>query len=410
MSLRSELIRNERGADVNWFKGGKDLFMRQPWARSENYVQERFDISPNTTSLAYGTTIEFDVDKRMDLLGRMELYVTRGALSGATMFNDFECYASIDKVAILYNNKSVFEVRGDELMKRFQEKHPRTRAVLAKQGNGYLTGAELNASAAASTSPLAVIWTDLDMPWKDFHRRLPMVGLPNPIKVQVTFRALADFVTTTGTPACTMTDCKLRCWGEHLLEAKRSAVFSQTRGASGVVFKVSNTENHYKEQIAASTTEARINLRNFKNATYQMNCTLRTLGQVDTASTRDLYKNLVLPTGYVWLEDQNARITDKIILDSATLRAYDVYQYNHRQHPDAVLGLPVIRFAFCDPKFVDASDTGCYGSKNFNKTGNPQLVIQWATNSGSSIIYADIEARIHNLIIVKQGDLRRFLL
>jgi hypothetical protein len=409
MSLRSELLRNERGADVNWFKGGKDLFVRQPWHRAENYVQERFDISPNATAtLAYGGTVEFDIDKRMDQLGKVELAVTRGALSGATMFNDFECYAMIDTVNFVYNNKVVHSVKGDELYKRFLEKPQKTRMVLAKQGNGYLTGAELNASAAASTSPYAVVWVDLDAPFKDFHRRLPMVGLPNPVKVQVIFRQLSDFVITTGTPACTISSVLLRCYGDHLLETKRAAVFQQTRAANGIVFKVSHTENHYKEIIASGTTEARINLRNFKNATYIMNVVLRLQSQVDTASTRDLYKNWVLPTGYVWLEDQNARITDKFIVDSGTMRGYDLYQYNHRCHPEATIGLPIIRFAFCDPKYVDASETGCYGSKNFNKTGNPQLVIDWTGSSAA--LYCDVEARIHNLIIIKQGDLRKFLL
>lgn len=210
---RSNLALQGRGPDVNWFRDAKNTFAPKlgGWENTINHVPETFDFSivSNSQSLAYGQTIQFDIDKRMDFWGKTELIVTRTAdTSGSTAtiipaFNDFEAHSSIDVVRFKYNNRVFHECYGEELLKDLlQENRREIRNAHARLARGKLTEFERRALATQRTS-----WVlDLQVPWDYVNKQLPMWCLPNKITVEVTFKPLnmCCRVLGTGTPIFTL--------------------------------------------------------------------------------------------------------------------------------------------------------------------------------------------------------------
>jgi hypothetical protein len=125
---RENLSLQERGPDVNFF-GAADLYGRRKWVQSKNTIREQFDLSPQGSVGDYGSMTTIELDKRGDLLGKIELRVTRGAAtlaaSSSAAFNDWEATSSIDVIRFFYSNKLVHEIYGDELHLRQITQDPR---------------------------------------------------------------------------------------------------------------------------------------------------------------------------------------------------------------------------------------------------------------------------------------------
>ncbi len=107
---RANLSINGRSTDAQWFGGGEHIFDYQDWMKTENHIPEVFDIDTTTVSPTYGSELSFELDKRGDLLGEIQLLITRSLVteaggSVASYFLDHEGYSSIDVIRFWYENK-----------------------------------------------------------------------------------------------------------------------------------------------------------------------------------------------------------------------------------------------------------------------------------------------------------------
>lgn len=188
---RSNLQYNGRGASQNWFQNGQYLFQsQQEWHTSEDYVSEYFDLPTINTSLAYGDVIRFETDARADILGKQELILRRGALSGGTdpYFNDFEAFSSIEKVEWWYNNKLFHKVTGEELMiDTLNMKHPEERQAIA-----YLQAGDRSISERQQLAASSYTWVcDLQVPWDHYQKQIHKHALANKMLIEVTMNPLS---------------------------------------------------------------------------------------------------------------------------------------------------------------------------------------------------------------------------
>lgn len=423
---RSNLNVNERGVDVNWFRGGKDIHEYEQWHRTYNFIPERFDITTYTTAIAYGSTFSFEVDKRGDHWGKTELVLTRPAVTVATnpRFNDWEGYSSIDIVRFWYSNKNFLEIRGEQLYREvMKEKHDKTRSAMAQMQYGFLSDADRRTQANTQTTWVA----DLMVPWEHLNKRIPMIALPNKIKVDVTLKPLTNCCyVQSGTPTCVPTSATLRVYMNHLTQAKRDHLFNHVNSGNGVAVKITTPEFHLRESVSAvansTYSKQRIKIRNIKNAVYKMDVVLRNQTDVDNTAgnTLNLWNFNPINTGTnphlsrFWFEDNGNQITNKIeVQDSTTgtsAAAYGVVLDQIRMHPDGVLGLQVPSICFPEPEFVEHSRDGCFGSRNFSKYNNPEFVFEFDLGNNNTPQYLDLWADVHNLLIYQRGDLRRYLI
>jgi hypothetical protein len=131
-----------------------------------NHVEEDFYISPSSSSAtyAYGNTIRFEIDKRVDMLGKIEFQYTRAAVTGVTnpAFADFEAFRSIDNIKFKFANKVFWTLYGADLFKEAHQREKRLqRDSIAVQSLGNLSLTQRRVTAAAITTPCA----DLQVPW-----------------------------------------------------------------------------------------------------------------------------------------------------------------------------------------------------------------------------------------------------
>ena len=98
---RSNLNVNGRGQDANWFRNPYNPFAYQPFVGAVNHIDEIFEISPVSVGYQFGGEVDFELDKRGDLLGRIELVINRSAVTASTgtpYINEWEVYSMIDKI------------------------------------------------------------------------------------------------------------------------------------------------------------------------------------------------------------------------------------------------------------------------------------------------------------------------
>lgn len=413
---RSNLVVNERGPDVNWFAGGQSLFKHRQWYRSKNHVEEKFDLTPEQSTLAYANTHVFEVDKRGDVLFDCELIKTRGALTqtGGTYkrFSDYEAYRDIKEIRVIYNNKIAHRDTGDRLLRyAMEELSQEDRDAAAALALGEKTVAERNTlSASAATTVVK-----LRFPWRKFFKGLAMIALPNKVRIEVEFDSLANICEYDGTsPTCSITALKLRCHFVHLKQEDRTALYQQVNMGKGIIFKGSSVEFHNRETVGSGAEEGaaytqRLRLRNIRNAVYELTGIIRLKSSVDTATTRNLSLQ-EFPSRWR-LEDNGTAVTDTIEFDDSTAgHNFGEYHDNQIAHPNHKKGLKYLKMFFCPKQYVEKSEDDCYGSRNMSKYNNPEIVIEWDSYPDAAERYLDLEAQIHNLWIQQKGDFRRYLL
>jgi hypothetical protein len=406
---RSNLRVNGRGADVNWFKGGENIFSYRQWFRTMNSVNERFDLSTTSSSTpTYGEKVTFEADKRGDQLGKMELIFSRAALVGGATpsFNDWEGYSTIDRVEYIYNNKLVYRSYGDQMHKELvQKKSQEERDAMGEAQFGGKTLAE-----RITNGTISYIWyCDLMVPWDHIRKQIPMIALPNKLTVDVYFKKLSECARGSPT-SCTINSVKLRAHYIHIPQVMRSNLFNQVNSTvNGVAIKIATEEHQLKDPIASGFSgEHRIRLRNIKNAVFVTDLLLRPQAAVDSSATLDLWDFRLCDR--FWFEDNGTRITVKTEMnDTATAPKYGLYSDNIRMHPLGEVGQNIHSFAFCEKELVEKSEDDCWGSRNFSRYNNPEIVLEF--DSATSVAqYVDIWADIHNLLIFQKGDFRRYLL
>jgi len=422
-----------------------------------NYIPESFDVSTisSLSTSPYGASpLVFELDKRGDLLGKIELIITRSkitAASGTSTINDFEGYSSIDNVRFYYSNKMFHEVYGERLIKRlFKEKSPQIRENAAKLQFGFLSdvergcpnGAIAGAGGTAncvlpaafnlgnnnSTNALTTItWTaDLMVPWENINKRIPMVVMPNKIRVEVQLKPLSKFCrSSSGSDTFTtaaLSQAALRCYYTHHPQEQRTDLYNHVNTERGVVLKTATDEYHMRESVAGAASGAytfRLKTKNLKNATIAIEPVLRMQQNVDNSAAQflDLW-NWQIPARF-WMEDSGSQIVVKQETNDGNTAGlpidYNQRIVNGRCWPNGIQGLNLPILPFVEPQFVEPSENDCFGSRNMSKYNNPEFIIQWdagtpATVNSDRSMYLDLWARIHNALIYHRGDIRKFLL
>jgi len=412
---RSNLVVNERGPDVNWFSGGQDIYANRQWYRTKNSIEEQFDLDVVGTGYAFGTTHVFEADKRGDKLLELELICKRGALSvtggsGNTYsrFQDWEGYRNIKEIRVLYSNKIYCRLYGEKMLREMLEESPAPlRNTLAAEALGQKTNAERNALAAASNITTIV---KLRVPWRKISKGLAMIALPNKLRIEVDIAPLTEICQYDGTgysPACTLTNLKLRCHYVHLKQEDRTALFQQVM-SKGIMTKISTGEYHWKENIDANLTSFPFRLRNIRNASYRIVGHIIPKSAVDSPASRD-FSNNVLPAR-IYMTDNGTAVTDTVECNDATA-TFNYNLLNKRlAHPNHKTGMNTFELFFCPKQFVEKSEDDCYGSRNISKYNNPQLVMEWDAGSPSVDSYLYLTSDIHNIGIQQKGDLRVYLM
>lgn len=434
-SNASNLITQERGADVHWYGGGVNRFeKKQGWATTENYIEEDFDFPTVSTSPVYGTTIKFELDKRgHKWVDEPILMYNRSACAAADIAVgiascDYEGYSAIQEVRYKYGNDDVIRISGEEMYRMRLEKDEKERAALKELVLGGLTLLERQHLATEAKQVIVPI----PVPWAKANKQIAANGLPNKVYVEVEFRQYQKcFRLVSGSfsgTAPTLSNIRLRQKFVHLKVATANALYASTKLATPISHKVTTVERQQNENVLAGVAQKRIALRNLKNNTYLLRILLRRTSELadNAVTTRELH-NYYLPFR-VWLEDSGQPITNYL------------YPWKQGQmvnmrkaHPDADLLHPFTEIHFADFKWIEASEDGCFGGRTLGKYNNPEIIIDFARGettmeswdtfphfpnrmginaAGTGALYdfdIEIESLIHNIILENNGDLRRYL-
>lgn len=386
----------------------------EPWFRGHNHVEEVFDITSNNTSFAYGPQpIVFEIDKRGDQMGKVQLQYQRSAVTTTdathfACFPDFEGYACLEKVRWIYGNKDFHEAQGEELYRKMTESTIASKRISeGKLQNGNLTELQRRVIAQSASN----VCLDLQVPWDDMHKKIPSMALPNKIRVEVTMKPLSRCLKTNiTTPACTITTMKLRCHFTHLTAGHQVEKYREINSGEGVAIKTLTSEYHWRETVANDTTLQRIKIRNIKNCVSQLSFTIRKQSEIDTASTYDPW-NFIRPARW-YLTDNGQRITDIMEMndstDGSSPAEYRLWSQEQEMHPTGINGLYIGKMAFCPHELVERNSDHAYGGRTFSGYNNLELVFQFDSAPGA-VCYMDIWGDIHNLLVYQKGDIRKFL-
>jgi len=438
---RSNLGVNGRGPDVNFFPLNYDVqnypYKYREWGRTENHIPEHYDIlaqnfNPNTTG--YGGAIDFYLDKRGDIVRKLELVIQRNPVTGVTQpafFNDFEAFSSIDKIEFYYSNKIFHTIYGEELMLNYLERCPESeRTIIAHSQAGLMTNEERALNAQRGFTWIC----DLKVPFEQLWTAMPMIAMPNQILVHLTLKPLSACMNYAGgTPACSLVRAVLRSHYVHVPQWRRIWLFNTVNTDKGVALKYGANELQRREIVPVGTNgKWTLLLRNIKNAVYVLRVALRYTPQVDNPGGNLLNLWNFQGGTRTYVEDSGSPVTIRFEWNTPqkadgnyqygstdVFRQYNIWQDQSRCYPHGVVGTMIALIPMTDDQFVQPSEWDCYGSRQFLKYNNPQLAIDFeppATLAAGSTwngtpypIYCDVWARIHNLLIYQKGDIRKYL-
>lgn len=412
---RSQLSVQGFGPDALWYQAPQNVFDYRPYFCGDVYVTEDFDISPSnsqSTQTASNTTEiqwKFEIDKRADLLGGIEIIQPRTAVTVATTpaFDDFEGYATIKEIRFIYNNKVFWKSWGEvQYMQLMQEGTDKERSAEAKAQFGMMTDIERQVQAATASC-----WTArIRVPWEAQHAKIPMCAMPNKIQVEVDFNSPSKCCrVASGSCTVTYNQPTLRCHWYHVPQARRAELFDMVNNPSGqgVAIKMTDYEFHKRESVAASSGQQKIKLSNIKNSIIKLNIMLRAQASLDTQTTLDLW-NFSTQCARFWLQEGGTRIGDIFewndSTDGSTAANYLLYNINNKLHPDGVVGFNVATMPFLHLRNYVGSKYDCLGSRYFNKYTNPELVLEF--DSAPSASYLDVYAERHQLMLYSIGEIR----
>jgi hypothetical protein len=412
---RAQLSVQGFGPDALWYQSPQNMFEYRPYFCSKVYIPEDFDITPtdSQSSKAMSNTTEctwkFEIDKRADLLGGIELIQPRTAVTVATTpaFDDFEGYATIQQIEFKYNNKTFHRIWGETMYNQLQqEATPQERDAEAAAQFGYKTDIQRQNNAQ---SPYC--WTArLRVPWEAQHAKIPMCAMPNKITVEVTYNSPAKCCkVASGSCTVTYNQPTLRTHWYHVPQADRKMYYDMVNDpqGQGVAIKITDYEFHRRESIANSSGRQRVKLANIKNSITKLNIMLRTQSDLDTQTTLDLWDYQTCSR--MWIEEAGTRITDVIrwadSTNGTTAPNYMLYNVNNKLHPDGVTGFNVGIIPFVHPRSAMANKYDCMGSRYFNKYTNPELVIENDSAPGATQ-YLDVYAERHQLLLYAIGEIR----
>jgi hypothetical protein len=389
-----------QGASAN-FVGGMDHFQYMSYSKSEPYYEEETIYTPlNNTQVVAGGKIDFDLERRNTFMrGATELRFNVSPVTNngglVFRFDDFAGLTIIDRIEWVYNNKRIWQETPErmkfKLATRFNASQ-RTPIINGLGGN--LTDLERRALATVNQNFVIPVWT----PWRKFKKQLPMIGVPNKIRMSVFMKPFAQVGFSSVAPfnhTWTYSGVTLRTEGNDVDEKKKNYHWDSSK--SGLVIKTVDFEEHRREIIPTGTSQFRLKIRNIKNDCFNMYFTLRNVAEVDDATQRNVWNYLNCLSFQV--VDGNQPMTDVM-----TTRDFVLTQWNEI-YPDAESDQGYHVIPWCPRAFVRLSDDDCYGSRAFVHYNNPELVINFAAPTAQPI-YCDLVGEIHNQLIFKLGDIR----
>jgi len=426
------------------------MFAPRKWNTQVNNVEENINFTTTTPTYGYnGTEMVIELDKRATYLGRMELIWQRGVLTVSTpgtyaRFNDWECYSSIDRIEFDYMNKIVHTVRGEQLYwEMIRTRDPLYVSDMAYLGRGFLSESARNNLATGPEAANPGIWVvaDLLVPWEQVRKMIPIVTLPNRIRIRIYFNNLNNCCVTdgSGTFACTINNLYLRCQAQHVGGTIQTQLNNQMMSI-GESMLCKSYQTQLREVVTLTSTVAAaqtisIKLRNITNYTWELFFIMRPVNAVTqsgASNTLDLWGSNIIP-GQWWLSegDTTNQITN-VYQGSGTIAApgLDVNKLsfvteNRLAHPlNTHMAIPAIYFTQNTyyNKTTEPSENDCYGGRQLIKYNNLQLNLYFPAGSnaftvngqqgadGAGQYYVDIYGLFHNTLMYIKGDWRKFLL
>lgn len=416
-----------------------NMFAPEQWKTQLNNVPEFTEYTPGSGTPSFNQTDNyFDLDKRSTYIGRVELHYLRGAILGHggtyARFHDWEGYSSIDRIVIEYMNKEVLTLRGDELqLYAFTQKHTDWRTREAHLQHGHLTEHERNVLGTGTEASSTGVWTivDLQLPFAEARKQIPIITLPNKIRVHVFMKPLWQCVISdgNGTPTCTISTMILRCHMDHVPavhQQKLDALVKHT----GYAMKIRTAEYHLNEQFTATDPAVgdqtwTLNIRNIKNYCYCMIITIRPTNSIlpsALGNTLDLH-NFILASSW-WLEDGGSQIT-KVFEGQGTnanpsqgRNQWGVNVSGTLAFPDLPVGMKIMVIPFTHNDFNNSttmkSDNDAYGGRFMIRYNNLQLKLFFGQNhpyiTNGTQYSVNCYGLIHNAVFYIKGDFRKFLL
>jgi len=433
------------------FTGINPVFPRvNHYTATKPVVEERISIPTSSITNTAGSFSYFEVGRQFD--GGREWHIeydraagTYTAANTVPFFEDWEIYARINYVQILYNNKVVWLKKGEQMLEdmlngwyltSIQGHHE--RAAFAQLQNGGLSILERQQRFVTAQTKLKA---PLQVPWRHIHKSLIHLALPNKLRVEVYWNTDNQCVhqpLSTGTTVGAMTNLNLIIEAHHYLEEDRGKLYYDIYDGK-MPYQIKTVDWEYEwrygwiASVVGGNADASQNMiiRNLRNNSIGLSFKLQYQDHVDSAQTLDRQKPL--PLRSVELDDQGRQVTVVFntigLSPTANSQSLMLNFENTKSFPNATPGSLLYFIKFCPPEYVIASEHNCFGSRNISKYSNPSVTIHYNSSINSVMPFPDFSAiqvpsgsvtltkmyltvtsYIHQLIFMGQSDFRRFLL
>jgi len=407
---RALLGKGGSGYDAQWINndyGENHTDFEQDFEKSMDYVDEYYDIPTKTNLPALygsGAPLYFEVGKVCDKSAKMSLMITRSAIASTDAnarpcFNDFELYSAIDTIDWTYGGMRFHTSKGKDLMKELLlgwATTERDRECEARMQNGFLPQALRIARGAAQQT----VTCNLQVPWEELNKQMPLMALSDPIAIEVNFKPLnrcVQCVSALAPNACSITSAFIRIEGTLCPLKEQQHLFSQV--ANGTVSLKTITRQYQDHNpLDAGITSATIPLTHFKASTVFLLVSIRPMASVDQQNTLDLWN--FKPADRYWISDVAEPVTKP--LDYTGKNAIGRNNDLREAFPGVLDGSNLAHLPFCRNQFILQSKNHSLGDKDMSTFIAPALELRW--NSPTPVpYYVDITAYVHNRLIYTKG-------
>lgn len=315
----------------------QDVFFRQPsfkmaggrpntpfhydtWSSITNFAHRIRPIRPYNSLQApgYGTSeLIFRIDASAWLRGPMQLHVTRSALSfgaGATFarFVDWEGYAMIEYVKLIYGPNLCYEINGDELHIRTKLQTPFSRKEAVKElVHGDKTDVQRDALAATAQD----LFIDLPLPFTVSPKTFFMgAATSHPLELHVKFRPLADITQTDGTgyPTGSITSVTIKSFDVFVNSDERQYGEMVAKSGRGITYRIMEME-HQQNLVDAGSANYVVALTALRGSASETILTVRNQADVISTSTPTATKSR---TNYLEVANWEIRTGNSQLVDS----------------------------------------------------------------------------------------------
>lgn len=468
---REQLKKNAGGTSTAFIdnQSGIDLFQypnpSASWTKSKNYVEEKINYVANSSTHTRGSSSVIEIDKRQDAIGAMHLMFDRALFTGTSVCPvDWEPYYQIKEIQFSYGNKVFWKTDGERLVfDIFEKDDARKRKGKARMASGDLLPRERILSGSIAQRFIV----DLSVPWRKLQKQIPIVALPNKIRVEIFWRPLSEMCTsasaalfpppgtlTAETPGGgAITNVELIVRSFHYPEFLRDALFEKV-SSTPLILKFLAYQRHPREALTSATTANSIRLTNFTLDSIEIKSYIRQLENVTSTEYLNPYKTLpfvsalrdngIIVTNYF---NSNTHNNNSAQVDGnmRSWQASDVYNKWYRevkQNPSVSLDTrhPVNKIPLVLDEYNVASEDNSFGSRNLSLYNALELYIDPTVQLGavtaiakaatsehdiinskqiwgpfglhtanSSSFYVDVWSIFHNVLIIGKGDIKSWL-